>query len=132
MDDLDWKGKWTNLLSAFWRPLVRELHALNPRIIVIGEQADWGYGNAYFEKGDLDAVFAFPLKFAIAIVVNLGEEAATVHLDFSSTPLDERYVAPRDLVTDTALLPLQPENRERYAVELQGYDVRILAFSETP
>jgi glycosidase len=65
MDDLDWKGILTNLLSEFWRPLFDELRAVNPDIVIIGEQADWGYGGDYFTKADLDAVFAFPPRFAI-------------------------------------------------------------------
>ncbi|MDZ7332390.1 MAG: alpha-amylase family glycosyl hydrolase [candidate division KSB1 bacterium] len=65
MDDLDWKGKLTGLLSNFWKPLFAELRAINPDIIIIGEQAEWGYGGEYFAKADLDAVFAFPLSQAI-------------------------------------------------------------------
>ncbi len=65
MDDLDWKGKLTELLSNFWKPLFAELRAINPDIIIIGEQAEWGYGEEYFIKADLNAVFAFPLSQAI-------------------------------------------------------------------
>ncbi|KAA3657339.1 MAG: DUF3459 domain-containing protein [Calditrichaeota bacterium] len=65
MDDLDWKGKFTGLLSNFWKPLFTELRAINPNLIIIGEQAEWGYGADYFEKGDLSHVFAFPLSQAI-------------------------------------------------------------------
>ncbi|MCA9734277.1 MAG: alpha-glucosidase C-terminal domain-containing protein [Deferribacteres bacterium] len=65
MDDLDWKGKFTGLLANFWKPLFTELRAINPDLILIGEQADWSYGADYFEKGDLSHVFAFPLSQAI-------------------------------------------------------------------
>lgn len=65
MDDLDWKGRLTGLLSNFWRPLFAELRSINPDVIIIGEQAEWGYGEEYFAKADLDAVFAFPLSQAI-------------------------------------------------------------------
>ena len=65
MDDLDWKGKLTGLLSNFWKPLFEQLRAINPRIIIIGEQADWSYGGDYFSKGDMNALFAFPLSQSI-------------------------------------------------------------------
>jgi len=65
MDDLDWKGKLTGLLSNFWRPLFQKLREINPGIVMIGEQAEWGYGEDYFTKGDVNSVFAFPLSQAI-------------------------------------------------------------------
>ena len=65
MDDLDWKGKFTGLLANFWKPLFQELRQINPDILIIGEQAEWGYGESYFRKGDVDAVFAFPLNQAM-------------------------------------------------------------------
>jgi len=65
MDDLDWKGKMTGLLSNFWKPLFAELRAIKPNIFIIGEQAEWGYGEDYFTRGDVNCVFAFPLSQAI-------------------------------------------------------------------
>ena len=35
MDDLDWKGKLTGLLSNFWRPLFQQLREINPNIVMI-------------------------------------------------------------------------------------------------
>lgn len=65
MDNLDWKGKITGMLSKFWRPLIHQLHEINPKVVIIGEQAAWGYGKGYFSKSNLTAVFAFPLSRAI-------------------------------------------------------------------
>lgn len=65
MDDLDWKGKLTGLLSNFWKPLFQQLRAINPGVVIIGEQAEWGYGEEYFSNGAVNAVFAFPLSQAI-------------------------------------------------------------------
>jgi len=65
MDDLDGNGSFTNLLRDFWKPLFDGLRQLNPRLQIVGEQADWGYGQEYFQKGDLDLVFSFPLRAAI-------------------------------------------------------------------
>jgi len=65
MDDLDWKGKITGLLENFWKPLFVRLREINPDIVFIGEQADWGYGEDYYIKGDLNCLFAFPLSQSI-------------------------------------------------------------------
>lgn len=61
MDDLDNAGVLTSLLSTFWAPIVARLHALNPRLTVVAEQADWGDGAAFFAKGGVTRVFAFPI-----------------------------------------------------------------------
>jgi glycosidase len=65
MDDLDNKGLLTDLFARFWRPLFARLRAVNPNVRIIAEQADWGYGDDYLARGDVDCVFAFPLRNAI-------------------------------------------------------------------
>ncbi|MET0394993.1 MAG: alpha-amylase family glycosyl hydrolase [Chitinophagaceae bacterium] len=66
MDDLDWKGKFTGLFEKFWHPLLTRLRQVNPRLVIIAEQADWSdFGQAYFEKAGVDRVFAFRLQQAI-------------------------------------------------------------------
>lgn len=66
MDDLDWKGILTNLLADFWGPLVKELKAINPQLKIIAEQANWNdLGESYFEKSDVDFMFAFAVRNAI-------------------------------------------------------------------
>jgi alpha-amylase len=66
MDDLDWKGRLTDLFTRFWAPLLASLRLVNPKIIFIAEQANWGsYGFEYFTKGTVDRVFAFRLAGAI-------------------------------------------------------------------
>jgi glycosidase len=63
MDDLDDKGILPNLFSDFWAPLLSELHAMNPALIVLAEQADWHlYGESYFNEAGIDAAFAFQLS----------------------------------------------------------------------
>ena len=64
MDDLDWKNLRTGLLQKFWKPLIAELKEINPKILIIGEQADWGYGADYFKQAGTDLMFNFPLRFA--------------------------------------------------------------------
>lgn len=61
MDDLDNAGVLKNLLANFWAPIITKLHGLNPKLTFIAEQADWGDGAAFFAKGGVDRVFAFPI-----------------------------------------------------------------------
>jgi alpha-amylase len=65
MDDLDAKGRLTHLFAAFWAPVFAAARAVNPRIRIIAEQADWGYGDDWLTRGGADLVFAFPLQRAI-------------------------------------------------------------------
>ena len=67
MDDLDNKGKLTGLFKRFWTPLILSVKKLNPKVIFIAEQANWGdFGQDYFQEGHVDRVFDFRLRFAIA------------------------------------------------------------------
>lgn len=65
MDDLDGKAKLTHLFSRFWRPVFGAVRAADPQARIIAEQADWGYGEDWLTRGDVDLVFAFPLWQAI-------------------------------------------------------------------
>jgi len=67
MDDLDYKGRLTNLFNKFWVPLITRLKQVNPAISFVAEQANWGsFGFEYFDKGGVDRVFGFRLQLAIA------------------------------------------------------------------
>ena len=66
MDDLDNKGKWTNLFDNFWRPLITKLKEVNPALKFVAEQANWAsLGLDYLDKGGVDRVFAFRVGFEI-------------------------------------------------------------------
>jgi glycosidase len=65
MDDLDMKGRLTNLFADFWGPIFARARATNPRIKIVAEQFDWGYGEDFLTRGGADMVFAFPLRNAI-------------------------------------------------------------------
>lgn len=65
MDNLDFKGKVTDLFQRFWVPMFKQLRAVNPKVRILAEQADWGYGQDWLEKGQVDMVFAFPTRKAI-------------------------------------------------------------------
>jgi len=92
MDDLDWKGKLTDLFSRFWNPLLTSLRKVNPKIIFIAEQADWNsYGVEYFEKGGVDRVFAFHLQQAIASF-NKEKLMRVADSTFSLTPAGKQQI----------------------------------------
>jgi glycosidase len=65
MDDLDDKGKLTDLVQGFWNPLLAHARAAQPRLGVIAEQSDWKYGDDLLRRGGADLVYAFPLREAI-------------------------------------------------------------------
>ncbi len=66
MDDLDNAGVLTGLFDAFWIPIFDELRAANPDIVIVAEQADWGYGESFLNDGETDMVFGFPIWDAVA------------------------------------------------------------------
>jgi len=67
MDDLDYKGRLTNLFANFWSPLFTRLRQVNPKLNFVAEQANWGdWGFDYFDNGQVDRVFAFNLQRAIS------------------------------------------------------------------
>lgn len=65
MDDLDHKGRLTNLFADFWAPIFRAVRQRNPKVRIVAEQADWGYGEDWLKRGGVDKVFAFPLRGAL-------------------------------------------------------------------
>jgi glycosidase len=83
MDDLDHKGLLTDLNRTFWAPLFARARAVHPGIPIIAEQADWRYGDDLLEAGDVDIVYAFPLRKAIVTLdrdaIAAGIEATQAH-----------------------------------------------------
>jgi glycosidase len=65
MDDLDNAGHLTNLFDEFWAPLFAEIRAANPDFHIVAEQWDWGYGEDFIARANVDSVFAFPLAVAL-------------------------------------------------------------------
>lgn len=67
MDDLDYKGLFTNMYQEFWRPIFAACKDINPSIFILGEQSNWNeYGDEMVAKSGADAAFSFPLRFALA------------------------------------------------------------------
>jgi glycosidase len=64
-DTLDNKPALPDLFPRFWTPLFQQLRQVAPRVRILAEQADWGYGAAWLTRGNADMVFAFPLRGAI-------------------------------------------------------------------
>lgn len=92
MDDLDNKGVLPHLFSRFWVPLFDTLRRVNPRLMIVAEQANWGdYGSNYFQHGGVNRVFAFHLRNAIA---SFHKEAIASAADstFAVTPAGDQQV----------------------------------------
>lgn len=65
MDDLDYKGIFTNMYTEFWKPIFQKCKDINPSLFILGEQSNWNHdGKEMVEKSGADAAFNFPLHFA--------------------------------------------------------------------
>jgi glycosidase len=70
MDDLDYKGLFTNMYRDFWKPIFTHCKSINSNLFILGEQSNWNeYGEKMVKESGADAAFSFPIRFAIA-----GEE----------------------------------------------------------
>ena len=85
MDDLDHMGRLTHLNERFWAPLFARARAVNPAISIIAEQADWEYGDDLLRQGDVDIVYAFPLRKAI-VTLDRDAIAAAIASTQAHTP----------------------------------------------
>jgi len=92
MDDLDNKGRLTNLFSDFWVPLIDTLKSINPNIHIMAEQADWGsYGMDYLTKAKVDWVFGFRIQQAIR-TMNKEKIMAYADTTFGDTPAGKNQI----------------------------------------
>ena len=67
MDDLDYKGIFTNMYTEFWEPIFQKCKSINSNIFLLGEQSNWNQdGKEMVVKSGADAAFSFPLRFALA------------------------------------------------------------------
>ncbi len=66
MDDLDYRGQFTDLYRDLWRPIFERARTVNPKIFFAGEQANWGStGAEMVAESTADASFHFALHAAI-------------------------------------------------------------------
>ncbi len=67
MDDLDYKGLFTNMYQDFWKPIFKACKDFNPKIFILGEQSNWAdSGDNMVNASGADAAFNFGLKFALS------------------------------------------------------------------
>jgi glycosidase len=92
MDDLDNKGRLTNLFRDFWVPLIDTLKSINPKIHIMAEQADWGsYGIDYLTDAKVDWVFAFRIQQAIR-TMDKAKIMAYADTTFKETPKGKNQI----------------------------------------
>jgi glycosidase len=92
MDNLDHKNILPHLFSRFWCPLITKLKAVNPKLTIIAEQANWlSFGREYFDSGCVDRVFAFDLRYAIASF-DKAKISAMADSTFSLTPPAKKQI----------------------------------------
>jgi alpha-amylase len=66
MDNLDNANRLPHLFTSFWNPLITKLRKINPKIIIVAEDANWGsFGIDYLKQTKINRVFDFRLAFAI-------------------------------------------------------------------
>lgn len=66
MDNLDNMNRLPHLFTSFWNPLISKLKAINPKISIVAENANWGgFGIDYLSQSKIDRVFDMRLAFAI-------------------------------------------------------------------
>ena len=108
MDDLDKRGRLPNLLAGFWAPQFAKLRALNPALTIIAEQADWGFGDDLLQRGDVDLVYAFPLRAAI-VSLNRDAVAKAIEDTAARTPAGKGQ-----------LIFIENHDTNRFASEVNG------------
>lgn len=92
MDNLDNANRLPHLFTTFWRPLLTKLRAINPKIKIVAEQAEWGsFGMDNLKAGSVDRVFAFRLAFAIRNF-NKKELMEVADSTFLETPPNKQQV----------------------------------------
>ena len=109
MDDLDYKGRLTDLLVDFWAPLLTHSREVNPRMLAIAEQADWQqFGDDLQRGGGIDLVYAFPLRAAL-VSLNRDAVAAAIEATVAKTAQGKGQ-----------LIFLENHDTIRFASEVQG------------
>lgn len=125
MDDLDNKHIDTNLFGGFWKPIFAKLKRANPRLKVIAEQWDWGYGGDYLRRAGVNAVFDFPLAGAIRsfdkakIVESIEKTAAVVPAGKHELIFIENHDMPRT-ASDPGITPEKLRTAATLSMTLRG------------
>ena len=121
MDTLDHKPQLSNLLQNFWAPLIKEVKAVNPKIKFMAEQAEWSEpGKDYFEKGNIDRVFAFGLWGAI-VNFNKKDIIRNANACIAQVPPGKEnivFIENHDILRSASYLGKDP-GKERAAAAIQ-------------
>lgn len=116
MDNLDWKNKFTHLFDTLWRPLITKLKQVNPKLIIIAEQAEWAsWGMEYYQQAGVDRVFAFRLKNAISSM-NKNDIATVADSTFIMTPPGKSQI-----------VFIENHDMERFATTVENHPGKLKA-----
>ncbi len=122
MDDLDYKGLFTNMYAEFWKPVFDRCYSINPDLFIVGEQSNWNeYGEELISETGASACFGFPLRFAIAGVPNRNELNALNIMNEVEATL-KRIPADRHFITF-----IENHDMERWSSAMGGHEGRIRA-----
>jgi glycosidase len=133
MDDLDYRGTFTNLYEDLWKPAIDRARSVNPDLFVVGEQADWtDYGERMIEATGASAAFGFPLRFAISgtTVPTLGQERSPEpSRALRSAPIIEATLGTIRRIPEGRywLTFIENHDTERWASAVEGHDGMIRA-----
>ena len=125
MDDLDNKHILTNLFDTFWQKVFARLRAKNPKLHLIAEQWDWGYGGDFLRRGHVDAAFAFPIANAIRtfdkakIVEAIDKTAAAIPEGKHELVFVENHDMPR-IASDAGMTPEKLRTAATLGILLKG------------
>lgn len=120
MDDMDWKGILTGLHADLWAPIFEEIRYMNPKLRIMGEQADWGdTGADYFETAGVDMLFAFKIREAMIERRKSAIDSAVAGV-FKVTP-----------TINGQLLFLENHDTERLSTKVEGENYRRAAAAYT-
>ncbi len=125
MDDLDNKHIMTNLFDSFWQPVFARLRAKNPKLHLIAEQWDWGYGGDFLHRGHVDAAFAFPIANAVRtfdkakIVEAIDKTATAIPAGKHELVFVENHDMPR-VASDAGMTPEKLRTAATLGILLKG------------
>jgi glycosidase len=133
MDDLDYKGLFTNMYADVWKPVLDHVRAINPDLFIAGEQSNWReYGEEMMAKTGATASFGFPIRFAIS-------GAPTIYMGGRIDPADRDELNATKIKTaveDTMRrIPadryfinfIENHDMERWASAMEGHEGKIRA-----
>jgi len=133
MDDLDYKGLFTNMYTEFWRPVFDKCYSVNPDLFIVGEQSNWNeYGENLISETGASACFGFPIRFAIAgaPVINMGGgEKQYNSMELNAMNIRREVEATIDRIPDYGhfITFIENHDMDRWASAMEGHEGKIRA-----